>query len=84
MFAGGSGTRGSGMKNARTVHTFRLVALAATFAILAGACGRPAQEKESTGESTTTTAATRPTSSAFGSVDDVCQPGNATGATARG
>lgn len=75
------------MRSARTVRTVRLVALAATFSILVGACGRPADEVESTGESSTTThtaKAETAKSGAFGSVEDVCRPGDASGATAQG
>ncbi len=79
------------MHRARTVRTVRLLAVGAALAIVFAACGRPAGEVDTAGDagessSTSSTVAQAETtkSSSFGSVDDVCQPGEPTGAPAQG
>ena len=55
-------------------------------AVLVAGCGRSGDsgKAEDSGSSTSTTAATRAASGAFGSLTNVCQAGDATGATAQG
>ena len=63
----------------------RWIVVAMCIAVLTAGCGRSDDSSEGDDGSTTTTVSTaQPASGDFGSLTDVCQPGDATGATATG
>src|SRR3954467_6865759 len=73
--------RGIGMR----VSVRRLLVPLSVVALIATGCGRSGDDKESSGDKTTTTqAATAAAPGDFGSLKAVCGPGDAKGATARG
>jgi ABC-type branched-subunit amino acid transport system substrate-binding protein len=62
----------------------RLIACALGAALLLAACGRSDSESGSASTTSTTAGSSTPASGDFGTLKDVCQTGDATGATAQG